>query len=251
MSRKNIEALRLKKFDMKMVRDDSVIVGIGRRRSGKSWLIADLLYYKSDIPAARVFSGTEKANKFFGNIIPECVITNKWDPKKFDNFFKRQEDLKEKKMNDPSFKFCDNRGILILDDLMYDSSWLNHKTVLETFMNGRHYDILFIVTLQYCLGMKPAARGNVDFAFIFKENIIQNRKRLYDSFAGMFPSFESFSKTMDKYTEDFGCLVINFSTRSNNIYDQVFFYKAEQHEDFKCCDPQLWELSEKMKNKKH
>ena len=41
-----------------------VIVVIGRRDTGKSFLVRDLLYYHQDIPIGTVISGTEAGNSF-------------------------------------------------------------------------------------------------------------------------------------------------------------------------------------------
>ena len=65
-------SLDLNKFDMKNIsfRPDEnkgpVVVLIGRRDTGKSFLVRDLLYYHQDIPIGTVISGTEGANKFYG-----------------------------------------------------------------------------------------------------------------------------------------------------------------------------------------
>ena len=62
--------LELKKFDMKNITFDAnkasgpVIVLIGRRDTGKSFLVRDLLYYHQDIPIGTVISGTEAGNRF-------------------------------------------------------------------------------------------------------------------------------------------------------------------------------------------
>ena len=42
--------IQLKKFDMKSIKDDKVVVLIGKRDTGKSFLVKDLLYYHQDIP---------------------------------------------------------------------------------------------------------------------------------------------------------------------------------------------------------
>jgi len=63
--------LELKKFDMKTITfkpDENkgpVIVMIGRRDTGKSFLVRDLLYHHRDIPIGTVMSGTEAGNGFF------------------------------------------------------------------------------------------------------------------------------------------------------------------------------------------
>ena len=54
--------LKLKRFDMKSIADDKVVVLIGKRETGKSFLVKDLLYYHRDIPIGCIISGTEGAN---------------------------------------------------------------------------------------------------------------------------------------------------------------------------------------------
>ena len=61
-------------------------------------------------------------------------------------------------------------------------------------MNGRHWHILFIITMQYPLGIPPNLRTNIDYVFILRENIVSNRKRIYDNYAGMFPTLKSLIK---------------------------------------------------------
>ena len=62
--------LELKKFDMKNITFQAnenkgpVVVLIGRRDTGKSFLVRDLLFYKRDIPIGTVISGTEEGNGF-------------------------------------------------------------------------------------------------------------------------------------------------------------------------------------------
>jgi hypothetical protein len=75
-----------------------------------------------------------------------------------------------------------------------------------------------------------------------RENIISNRKRIYDSFAGMFPTFEMFCQVMDQCTENYECLVIDNTSKSNRLEEQVFWYKADPHEEFTIGSRELWEL---------
>ena len=108
-------------------------------------------------------------------------------------------------------------------------------------MNGRHYKILFLITMQFALGIPPNLRGNIDYVFILRENYISNRKRIYDHYAGMFPTFEIFCQVMDQCTENYECLVIDNTSKSNKIEDQVYWYKASPHESFKIGAPEFWQ----------
>ena len=111
---------------------------------------------------------------------------------------------------------------------------------------------MLVITMQYPLGIPPNLRTNIDYVFILREPYISNRKRIYDNYAGMFPTFEAFCSVMDQCTENYECLVIHNNAKSNKLIDQVFWYKADPHDDFKLCSPDHWSYShineEKMKD---
>ena len=62
--------LHMKKFDISSIASDQVVVFIGKRNTGKSFLCKDLLYFHQDIPVGTVISATEGANQFYSSIIP-------------------------------------------------------------------------------------------------------------------------------------------------------------------------------------
>jgi hypothetical protein len=68
------QSVRLRKFDMKLIPQDAVCVFIGRRRTGKSTLVKDLLFHHQNIPMGTVISGTEESNSFYSKIIPPIFI---------------------------------------------------------------------------------------------------------------------------------------------------------------------------------
>ena len=246
--------LQLKKFDMKTIPDDSVVLLIGKRNTGKSFLAKNFMYYHKDIPVGCVISGTESANKFYSKMIPHIFIHEEYNPIIIENFVKRQKKitkLKKKEELDLGVgkSNIDNRAFLIFDDLMDEAPrWTKDPNVRKIYISGRHIGILHICVLQYCISIPTTMRFNSDFIFILRENIIANRKRLYDNFAGVFPTFEMFCSVMDSCTENYECLVINNLTKSNRIEDQVFWYKADSHEDFKMGPPEVWKYCEEKYN---
>jgi hypothetical protein len=114
------------------------------------------------------------------------------------------------------------------------------------FMNGRHWKIMLIITMQYPLGIPPNLRTNIDYVFILREPYMTNRKRIWENYASMFPTMESFAAVMDQTTENYECLVINNNAKSNKLTDQIFWYKAENHPDFKLGSKEFWEISKSM-----
>ena len=249
--------LDLTKFNMKTISfkpneaKGPVIVLIGRRDTGKSYLVKDLLYYKQDIPVGTVMSGTEEGNGFYGSLVPKLFIHNEYNTAIIDNVLKRQRQvLKEVKAEINSYgkTNIDPRTFVILDDCLYDSKWARDKLMRLLFMNGRHWKIMLVITMQYPLGVPPVLRTNIDYVFILREPYIANRRRIYENYAGMFPTFESFCQVMDQCTENYECLVINNNSKSNDLKDQVFWYKADGHPDFKLGSKKFWDLSKHLKD---
>jgi hypothetical protein len=244
--------LELKKFDMKNIsfkpneNKGPVVVLIGKRDTGKSFLVRDLLYYQQEIPIGTVVSGTEEGNGFYAKMVPKLFVHNEYNTAIIENILKRQRTvLKQIKKEMETYKrsTIDPRAFVILDDCLYDATWTRDKMMRLLFMNGRHWKVMLIITMQYPLGIPPTLRTNIDYVFILRENYIANRKRIYENYAGMFPTFESFCQVMDQCTENYECLVINNNSKSNKLQDQVFWYKADSHGDFRLGSKEFWELS--------
>ena len=249
--------LELRKFDMKSIsfkpneNKGPVVVLIGKRDTGKTFLVRDLLYYQQEIPIGTVISGTEEGNGFYGKMVPRLFIHNEYNTAIIENILKRQRTvLKQVKQEMETYKRSniDPRAFVILDDCLYDATWTRDKMMRLLFMNGRHWKVMLVITMQYPLGIPPTLRTNIDYVFILRENYIANRKRIYENYAGMFPTFESFCQVMDQCTENYECLVINNNSKSNKLHDQVFWYKADNHGDFRLGSKEFWELSKGMKD---
>ena len=297
--------LQMKKFDMSSIKDDSVLVFIGRRNTGKSFLVKDCLYHKRDMPIGTIISGTESASGYYGKFSPSLFIHYEFSPELVANVHKRQNKVieaqkkevkdripydfdwkdrckignrncdveyeierkecllnaNEYNLNKDKIKevkeenngkylvrwnnervpaLIDARAFCLLDDCLYDNSWTKDINIKAFFMNGRHKDLLFIITMQYVLGIPPLLRTNIDYVFILREPYVQNRRKIFENFAGVFGNFDVFCQVMDQCTENYECLVINTNSKSNKLEDQVFYYKAEIHDDFKIGAEEYW-----------
>jgi hypothetical protein len=249
------EKLSLKKFKIKSILPDATILCLGKRRSGKSWLVRDIFYHHRHIPSGVVFSGTEEASPFFGDFIPDCFIHSEYDPELIDSIMNRQKKkIRESKQSgkSESGKLPSNNVFIVLDDMLHDAqSWKKDKTIKSIFFNGRHFNFLFILTMQYAQGIPPELRSNIDYVFIFNEPSVANRKRIYDAYAGMLPSFDHFCNILDACTQNHECLVIKTSGNSTDLKDQIFWYKAESHQNFRVGHPKLWKYHSSNYNKNY
>lgn len=230
--------MSLKMFDLRRVNKDATIAFIGKRRSGKSFTLRELLYYNRDIPYGSIISGTESASPFFKDFVPGTYIFNEFDEQIAERILDRQRKLKKKALKlgkDPK----KDRFFFILDDCLYDDAWTKSKVIREIFMNGRHFNIFFILTMQYPKGIPPTLRTNLDFSFIFQDSSAENREKLYTCFGGAAGSRDVFYTLMDSL-EQHECLVFDNTNSSSNIEDRVFYYKANERTNFKMGCEAYW-----------
>jgi hypothetical protein len=220
-----------------------------------SWLVRDIFYHHRHIPTGVVFSGTEEASPFFGDFIPDCFIHSEYDPELIESIMNKQKKkIREAKMTGKSDtgKLPSNNVFIVLDDMLHDAqNWKKDKTIKNIFFNGRHFNFLFILTMQYPLGITPELRSNIDYVFIFNEPSVKNRKKIYDDYAGMIPSFDHFCNILDACTQNHECLVIKTSGNSTDLRDQIFWYKAESHNNFRVGHPKLWNFHKNNYNENY
>ena len=232
------KTLRLKKFHPEMlmrVAKNPTVAMIAKRGSGKSTAIRAIMDYYKDIPGGNIISKTEKMSPFFSKFFPDLFIFYDYVTEIVQNLLDRQEDIKdkrfkkEKRIKNPST--VDTRAWLIMDDcLAQKGKWAKDGPILEVFLNGRHYDLFFILTMQYPLGIGPDLRSNFDFIFIFFSNYINIQRKIWEQYAGMFDTFDAFKYVFNKCTTNFGCMVINNRINSENIDDIVYWWRAEDKE---------------------
>ena len=236
--------MELKKFNPQEMKQDCVAVFIGKRRSGKSFCLKDILSYHTSFPCGVIISPTEVSNQFFQKFVPNILIYEEYKAEIIQRFLDRQIKV-TKQRNEEIKKYgksdIDPRAFIILDDCLYDKSWQTDKNIRSIMMNGRHYSILTIITSQAPLGINPALRSQIDYVFIFKNNIIKEREKIYNHYAGICNSFEVFNKIMDNTTANFEVMVIDNTTQENSITEQIKWYKAVD-KNFKMCSPELWNL---------
>ncbi|NDE13726.1 AAA family ATPase [bacterium] len=196
------------------------IVVIGKPGTGKTTLITSLLYEKRGIfPVTMIMSGTEDSNGHYKKIVPSVFVYNKLEEKKIEDFVVRQK-IAKKHLENPW-------AILLLDDCTDDPKLFNKPLFQGLYKNGRHWKVFFILSLQYCMDIKPVIRTNVDGVFILRETNLRNRKSLWENYAGVIPDFSMFCSIMDQLTSEYTALYIHNATTSNRLEDCLFWYKAK------------------------
>jgi hypothetical protein len=217
-------------------RSGSKIVVIGKPGTGKSFLITSLMYEKSPyLPVGLIFSGTEDSNHHFEQFIPSTFIYNHLDTDRLEEFIKRQKIAKHHLQNPWS--------LLLIDDCTDDPKILKTPLFQKLYKDGRHWDLFYILSLQYCLDILPNIRTNIDGVFILREPNLKNRKKLWENYASIIPDFTSFCDIMDGITNDYTALYVHNAGTSTDWRDNVFWYKAKPvPQSFKFGCPEYWQF---------
>jgi len=241
--------LDLQKFNMKKVKHNKIFIILGKRYSGKSHLLKYILYHMQSIPIGIVVCRTEYMNKSYKKFIPAATFHHEYSDKLLSKFVTRQMDESDRYGDEQErfgYSSCNPEAFLIFDDVLDDTKWCTNTDIKFIFYNGRHAKITFFLCMQHPLGIPPSLRTQADYVFIFNDENIENRKKIYNQYCGMFPSFAIFNKVMKQATGNYCCLVVdNTNPTADSINEKVFWYKAPlEIPTFTMCVDELWHNNE-------
>lgn len=225
---------QINEFDLNsMVPNPSILI-IGKKGSGKSYLVRNLLNHfhnEQHIPGGVVISPSELMSSFYKDFFPDLYIHHNLDDTILKKILARQSIMIDRSNKAKSNGLeLDPRAVLIMDDcLSQKKSWASNVNIQEIVMNGRHHHLQYIVTMQTPLGITPDMRLNFDYIFLLQNDLPCNRKILWDNYGGMFPTLASFEKVFSTCTENYSTMVIDNRKPSDNIYDKAFWFKASEH----------------------
>ena len=176
---------------MNKIRDGSTVLILGKRATGKTTLVKDILYHKKDIPKGIVVSSMADFDRY-NKHVPNAFIYNEYTEKLVDRLLnERKKTFNLKRYDYPDM---DARAFVVFDNCMFDTDAYKSEQMKEIFMNGRCYRLTSIFAESYGLTMPPPIRCNIDYVFIFRENFASNKKILYEHYCGIFPSFDIFNR---------------------------------------------------------
>lgn len=222
-------AIPIKEFSLDMMNANPTICFIAKRRSGKSWCIRDIINHFDCLPGGLIISKSEEMSGFFSLFFPDLFIFYEFKPEILENLFTRQRNIIEKcKYYYKRHKKVDPRSYLIMDDVLASKgTWAKDPRIAELFYNGRHYQLLFMLSMQFPLGIQPEFRANFEYVFLLAEDSASNLKRIHEHWASIFDSFHIFRQIFSQLTEDYGAMVLVAANAKKSLFDKIFYYKAK------------------------
>lgn len=220
---------------------------IGNPGSGKTALCHDLAYvYKHRYPVAKIFSGSEDSNRQYEKVYPQIIINEGYVEEDEQMHIIRQKRCKE--------NGCENGAALnIIDDCSDDKRIYKSKTFIGLYKNGtNHWNQMMITLLQYGIDFPTDVRKCTSYVAIFFESEPNERDKLYKNFGGACGSYKDFCAIMDQLieipdpsdsnreTDKHTCLIIRKMGQGPKRENNVFYYKARLHPNFKFGCEELW-----------
>lgn len=238
--------LNLSAFDVKRCCNNlfNAIV-VGKKHTGKSTLIQDLLFYlsKTDVPRVCVFSGTEESNGFYKQFVPGTFIFDDKDvERRLEAIVASQKKIAMQKQLGEVDSKLDTRVVIVLDDVGYKKDVLKSEIIRQIFMNGRHHHVILIVACQYCMDVGVDLRTNADYVFVLKQNSVSSIKNLHENYFGTFEKRKEFQTVLDACTQNYQCLVLDNTRPSTLVSEVCFWYKAKHGRKFRLGSRELWDF---------
>lgn len=236
----DIGKLTIPEFTFDEMVDHPSIVMVAKRGSGKSWVARSILDHFSDIPVGLIIAPTDRMNCFYGHYFPPVFIHYEYKTKKIEDLLMRQKAIiKKKKDKALSGKYIDDRAFIIMDDCLgQKDSWVRDQPIQELLFNGRHYRVMYILTMQTPLGITPDLRNNFDYIILLADDVISNLKKIHQHYAGIFPDFNIFRQVFNELTADYGAMVLLNRGARSNFVDKLRWYKApnltDKHVKYGC-----------------
>jgi hypothetical protein len=204
------DVVKLSKFEIKNLTEISLtpsICTIGKRGSGSSLLIKDIMFNNKNISTGNVISPTERMSPFYLKYLKDTNIKIKY------------------KIHELNDTYDENIKWLILDDCMRLCSLYQRKKSINFLRSVCNKKNFVVVKLQHPYDLEI----KFDYIFIFAENFTNTKKKLYNMYIKIFGNgsmtFLQFNNTFGHYTQNFKCIVIDCNNK------KIFYYKAKLHDD--------------------
>lgn len=161
---------------------------------GKSHLIKYIIHKNKDkFDYGIVFTQTWFKEGNF-DYLPEKYVHKDYDEEILKNFMALQSKLIKRGISKQTF--C------IFDDVL-DATTFNNKYFKRLITTLRHFQISVIISTQYCNSIPPIYRANVMATAIFKSDMNNQLKALFESYGQNFSCFNDFKNYVMENTGDY------------------------------------------------
>ena len=236
--------LQIRKFDPATMKPGRIILVVGKRGTGKSVVLRDLLFHMSNkVDFGVAMTPTEESIREFERCMPKSWIYRGFEQEKIDDIVRVQR----RKAQDGG---AAKKLYVVLDDCMYQKGILKSESMRQLMFNGRHLNITLLFAAQYLMEIGPETRTQIDYVICTRETIQANKVKLWRYFFGVFERYDDFVRVLDKCTADYGVLVMDNTqpgASGDPIANSIFWYRASTDlPTFRMGKDVYWKMSEQF-----
>jgi hypothetical protein len=198
---------------------NGIVFIIGRRCSGRTTLVKDILIQKRGYPIGRIFTMTEWDQNYYSEFCDKTNITIRY------NSYLLKEVIDKQKKNNKDMR------IIIFDDaLSIKCDWVEDEDMAELLNKSKELNILAIFCFQFSFNHQKLAES-VDQVFMLEEDFSNHKERLYKYYASdIYKEYKDFDRLLQRVNKDdkYNTVVIDKKAYANptNVNEVVFKYKA-------------------------
>ena len=215
---------KIENFNLHNIKNSNINI-IGKRGSGKTWMIIYLLYHlqkNNQIDECVIISPTEKCNPFYTNYVNGKI------------YYKFDENILINLIVLQVMRQCKNHVVLVLDDC-FRAPLKNIPSLTNIFNTIGQYNITVIWIMQYPYYLKDFKK-KFNYTFLLSDDFISNINRLYRHYAKkIFPNEYIFRKVFQEMTKDHNamCIMNNNDKQDKTIFELITKLEATPVIDFK------------------
>ena len=191
----------------------------------------------------RIYSGTYDEEHPWEKYLPKHMVNYMLNGGDFpeDNLIDAMCTQEKRKTIAEKYKKEAVNTMYVFEDLEFmKPSLFNCEPIRTIAFNGRWKRCFGLFAIQYIMEIKMAIRGMFDYAFFSFESSNKVRDRIYTNFFGCIESRKMFDDIFQECTKNFGVIVVDLRSRSYKIEDNVFWYRASDHKQFRVGVPEIW-----------
>lgn len=214
MSRLN--KLTIKKFDINKIKESSNILIIGKKKTGKTTLVKDILYNlsKQKFDYGNLYTTYDhNYSNIYGKMVPKEFTFDEFSSNALKNIIQY------------SLKYKNKKGFVIFDDCLYNNNDKKDDNIKFSILNNYRIGITNIIISQDSK-FPPFIRTNIEYIFL-RNPLECEYKKLYYYFGGILPEMKYFKRVLKCANKGYGFLVIP----NHNIFNDrnFYWYEAENH----------------------
>ena len=223
-----------KEFNLDQMVDYPHILVVGKADNGKDLVVDNIMKYYAEKydSVLSIVCPPDRMQSFYDSDYPNTEIRCGFQ----EEYLKKLLHEAMIAMSIGSEKNC----MLVIDDCIDTTEFWDNKTVEEILMNGRHYKIPYILTMQNPARIPLEFVSTFDYIFVMNEESESNRKKIYDYYADVFPSRFAFEKIFTECTRENQAMVICRKESCDGLNKMIFWFEPKCDHD--CVDAEYTPL---------